>query len=357
MPIELVERLFVQLHKGGHLAAALTIVWHSGEPLTLTPDYYEDAIARLSHLADQHGSPRLRFDFQTNGVLITEEWCAFFARHKDHLELGVSCDGPAVLHDRHRTNWAGRGTHAQTLRGMNLLQSHKIPFNVISVVTSDTLKDPEAFVDFFATRQSGLTGFHFNILADGEDGGSGVGYSALDRKRYLAFFTRLLTLSRERNAESALEIRNFSQTLGRILAADGADRPRYVADASAPLRQLNLDALGNITTFYAGLSIDTLPDLYGDGKGFSLGNLNDRPLADMLAADKLARMMADFTASTNHCQAHCDYFDVCTGGFEITKQLKSGRFDVGETAECVIHVKTMVDALIADISQHLEHAG
>jgi uncharacterized protein len=359
MPFELIERLFSQLREGGHLASELTIVWHSGEPLTLSPGYYEEAIARLVHLAREGGSdaPRLRFDFQTNGVLIDEAWCEFFVRHKHHLDLGVSCDGPADLHDRHRTNWGGRGTHAQTVRGMDLLERHELPYNIIAVVTADTLRQPEAFFDFFAKRRKQLKGFHFNVLANGDDGGEDVGYGVSDRDRYFDFFRRLLTLSREGQGEEEFKIRNFSHTLGRILAAEGEGRPRYVADASAPLRQLNLDALGNVTTFYAGLSIDTLPDLYDDGIGFGLGNLNQMPLSEMLSSGKLQRMIDDFALSTKHCEENCDYFDVCTGGFEITKQVKYGRFDAGETIECAMHVKTLIDAMIADISEHLEHVG
>lgn len=232
-----------------------------------------------------------------------------------------------------------------------------MPYNIIAVVTAETLRQPDAFFEFFAKRRGELTGFHFNVLANGEDGGEGIGYGADDRDRYFAFYRRLLTLSRRGEGDDTLKIRNFSHTLGRILAADGAERPRYVAEASAPLRQLNLDALGNVTTFYAGLSIDTLPDLYGDGIGLGLGNLNDMPLSEMLASGKLQRMIDDFAVSTRHCEANCDYFDVCTGGFEITKRLNYGSFDAGETVECAMHVKTLIDAMIADISEHLEHAG
>ncbi|WP_145199443.1 radical SAM protein [Sphingobium sp. B2] len=357
MPFELIERLFCQLRDGRLLSAELTIVWHSGEPLTLPPEYYEEAISRLMRLAQEGGSgaPRLHFDFQTNGVLIDKAWCEFFARHRHHLDLGVSCDGPADLHDRHRTNWGGRGTHAQTVRGMDLLELHGIPYNIIAVVTADTLSQPDAFYEFFAKRRKQLTGFHFNVLANGEDGGEGVGYGADDRDRYFEFFRRLLTLSRREEGEDKLQIRNFSHTLGRILAAEGEDRPRYVAEGTAPLRQLNLDALGNVTTFYAGLSVDTLADLYGDGNGFGLGNLNQLSLSEMLSSDKLERMINDFAVSTRYCETNCDYFDVCTGGFEITKRLKHGRFDAGETIECATHVKTLIDAMIADISEHLEH--
>lgn len=356
MPIEMIEQLFTQLSDGDHLGAAVTIVWHSGEPLTLPPSYYEEAITRLLRLRDALGGkgPELRFDFQTNGTLIDDRWCDFFERHAHHLNLGVSCDGPAELHDSERQNWAGRGTHALVLRGMELLEKRGIRYNAIAVITTRTLDDPEAFSRFFEARSESLTDFHFNLLASGNDGGQGVGYALEDQARYHLFFRTLLRLIREPSTRKSLKIRNFSQTLARIVAAQGDERPSYVAEGTAPLRQLNLDALGNVTTFYAGLSIDMLPDLYGDGQGFSLGNLNKMSLQEMLASKKLQRIMDDFAASTAHCASNCDYFDVCTGGFEIAKQVQHGRFDVGETTECVMHVKTLINAMLEDIGEHLE---
>ena len=44
MEPRLIERLFTELFASGRLAPQVTIVWHSGEPLTLPPSYYDDAI-------------------------------------------------------------------------------------------------------------------------------------------------------------------------------------------------------------------------------------------------------------------------------------------------------------------------
>lgn len=47
--------------------------------------------------------------FQTNGVLLNDEWCRFF-RENDWL-VGISVDGPAELHDAYRVNRRGNSTH------------------------------------------------------------------------------------------------------------------------------------------------------------------------------------------------------------------------------------------------------
>ena len=50
--------------------------------------------------------------------------------------VGVSVDGPADIHDSHRVNRAGRGSHAQVLRGWEVLQRHGVECNVLTTVNA-----------------------------------------------------------------------------------------------------------------------------------------------------------------------------------------------------------------------------
>jgi uncharacterized protein len=357
MPSGLIDRFFTELFSSGRVAPAITVSWHSGEPLTLPPSYYEDAISRILSLRDtiRGDAISVRFDIQTNGVLIDDEWCAFFRRHEAHFDIGVSCDGPPELHDAYRVNWGKQHTHAKTLRGMELLESNRIKYNLISVVTENTLAHPEAFYKFFFDRREHLSGFHFNVLAHANSGDPALSYSAADRDAYYRFFRQLLQRThRASEAGADFRIRNFSQGLARILNARNADAPNYFEEASAPLKTLNLDAKGNVTTFYAGLGIEVLPNLYGDDKGMSLGNIYEISLEDMAGSEKLLRIIRDFDISRQACEASCQYFPVCTGGFEVTKKQTLGSYVAVETTECMIHVKTLIDALLDDVKDYLE---
>jgi len=354
MPISMVGTLFSQLKQLELLASEVSIVWHSGEPLSLPPEYYDEAIELILALnREGPGTPaQITFDFQTNATLIDQKWCEFFRRHLDHLRLGVSCDGPRDMHDPLRVNWSGRGSHAQTVRGMDLLAEHGIAFNAIAVVTAETLAQPKDFFEFFLARADTLTDFHFNILANHADGGPQVGYSRDDARQYAEFYRKMLVLSQSPEGRK-LPVRNFSQTLGRIGAATGPEPTDFVRIGTAPLRQLNCDARGEVTTFYAGLSAEFLADLYGDGKGLSLGNIGEQTLAEMIDGNKLARMMADFGKSHRLCAQSCDYYAMCPGGFELTQLVENGTFASGETTECVIHVKTLTDEVATYASDRL----
>jgi len=357
MEPRLIERLFTELFQSGRLAPVVTVVWHSGEPLTLPPSYYDNAIGLILRLRDMLAAANVsvRFAIQTNGVLIDDDWCRFFKRHEERLHVGVSCDGPSDLHDSYRLNWNGRATHLQTIRGMDLLSRSGIKYKIIAVVTRKTLRRPEAFYKFFFERREHLSGFHFNVLADGRSPDPDLAYSADDRLAYYSFYRRLLDLSREtHNAGDEFEILNFSHGTARILASKDAGGPMCFDEASAPLKSLNVDSRGNVTAFYAGLSIDVLRDEYGDGKGLSLGNIFEMPFEDMARSKKLQRIMEDFAISRRSCEASCEYFSVCSGGFEISKKQRFGTFEAAETVECLIHVKTLVDALLDDISAYLD---
>ncbi len=348
MPLSMVVTLIGQLAALDLIADDFVVVWHSGEPLTLPVDYYAEAIDTINELcAVIAPSARVKFDFQTNATLINERWCSFFEKYADQINLGVSCDGPDVHHDAFRIDWKGRATHARALEGMRLLEERGIRYNAIAVVTGKTLADPENFLSFFYDRRQHLTDFHFNILASPVPGQSqDLSYSKSDRDEYLRFYKALISVA-ERQAERgvSLPIRNLEQTRGRLAAYGLPDAPEHVRETSAPLRSLNMDALGNLTTFYAGLDISYLRDHMGDGEGFSLGNINKSTLATMLASQKFEAMRRLFEDSHDRCAKSCEYYSVCPGGFELT-QLESTNEELPETLECLIHVKTLTDAIV-----------
>lgn len=360
MPFDLIDKSFNEIFSSGLCAEQVDIIWHSGEPLTQKPDYYEEAIQRILKGKAEHPqcNTRLHFDIQTNGVLIDREWQDFFVRHRHHLSVGISCDGPEAMHDQFRVNWSNRSTHFKTVDGMRKLAEADIKFKVIAVVTDAAMADPEAFFDFFWSWRNHLRGFHFNILASGDASDDpALRYASEDRERYARFYRKLLDIARARRAaENGFAIQNFSQALARILNPRLPGHALHAEESSAPIKSLTIDADGNVTTFYAGLVVDAFPNQYGDGKGFSLGNIRETSLSALLTSTKLQRMMDDFAVSRAACASACPYFSVCSGGFELTKLSRFGRFDAAETPECEIHVKAMTDALIEDISEDRSRA-
>ena len=157
MALSTIEALFSKVFASGWTGDELTVIWHAGEPLVLPVSYYETAFRAIEALRPP--ALALRHAFQTNGMLITPEWCALF---KDwDVGVGVSIDGPQALHDANRVTRSGRGTFERTVAGMRLLRQEDVPFHVISVLSAESLRSPEEMLDFYLAE--GVEDICFNV--------------------------------------------------------------------------------------------------------------------------------------------------------------------------------------------------
>jgi uncharacterized protein len=356
-PIASIQDLFSNIFTSRHAGESIVVVWHSGEPLLLKPAYYDEAIDTIRRLAKKHRGPdfKIRFDMQTNGTLIDDEWCAFFLRHRDEFDLGVSCDGPAPLHDAHRTTWSGKPTHQRVVRGLDRLCRAGIRFNMIAVVPPSALDFPDELFDFVHGYRENLTDFHFNFMDAPVASIRDFTCTKNDRERYHRFLNRLLQRSAECDGTTTpVQIRNFSHVYKKMFASPEIQEQLSARSMSRPFRTLNVEVNGDVTTFYAGLTSQEYKDLYGDGVGLVVGNALKQPLDEIADSPKLQRIANDFEISHRACETGCDYFTMCSGGFNLTKYVRFGTFDATETPECCIHTKTMVDAVIDDLNAHVE---
>lgn len=114
------------------------IGWQGGEPTLRGMGFFRTAVALAEEL--KRPTQKLEHAIQTNATLITDEWAAFLAEHR--FLVGVSLDGPAPLHDLYRVNRAGRGTHAQVVRGLRVLQAHNVDVNILCTVHSGNANHP-----------------------------------------------------------------------------------------------------------------------------------------------------------------------------------------------------------------------
>src|SRR6185295_20164496 len=103
------------------LGRQLEVAWHGGEPLVVPLAWYEEAIALMAER--RPASLQLTHRFQSNGVLLNENWARFFARID--ARVGLSIDGPADLHDANRRTHRGQGTHDRSEEHTSELQSRQ----------------------------------------------------------------------------------------------------------------------------------------------------------------------------------------------------------------------------------------
>ncbi len=95
----------------------VTFLWHGGEPLMQGIEFYKRALAFQEKFA---AGKKIENVLQTNGTLLNEEWCKFFA--KNRFLIGISIDGPKDIHDTFRQNKAGKPTFERVMNGIELLE-------------------------------------------------------------------------------------------------------------------------------------------------------------------------------------------------------------------------------------------
>lgn len=113
-------------------APEVTIAWQGGEPTLMGVDFFRRALV----LANEHRRPgqRLQHTIQTNGTLLTDEWCELFKEHE--FLVGLSVDGPAAMHDAYRVDKRGAPTYEKVRRGWDLLQLHRVDTNILCTVNA-----------------------------------------------------------------------------------------------------------------------------------------------------------------------------------------------------------------------------
>jgi len=123
---------YVRQLLSAHPDGPVTVAWQGGEPTLMGLDFYR----RLVELVEQHRRPgqQIEHTIQTNGTLLDHEWAGFFAEHR--FLVGISIDGPAELHDVHRTWKDGRGSHADVERAWHLLRARGVECNALCAVSS-----------------------------------------------------------------------------------------------------------------------------------------------------------------------------------------------------------------------------
>lgn len=128
--------------------------WQGGEPTLLGVDFFRKVVELQSKYAD---GKTIRNALQTNGTLLTEEWCRFLSEHK--FLVGLSIDGPRKLHDHYRVDKGGAPTFDKVMRGLELLKKLQVDFNTLTVVNRFNSQYPLEIYRFLKEVGSGYMQF------------------------------------------------------------------------------------------------------------------------------------------------------------------------------------------------------
>lgn len=341
MADEVVAAAAQRLVESTLLDRSLGIVWHAGEPLAAGLKFYELSFESLARSLGTH--TELTHSIQTNGTLIDRRWCELFERW--HVRVGISLDGPADLHDKHRKTRQGGPTFAKVMRGIDHLRQADIPFHVIAVLTSDSLHRADEIFDFFA--REGIYEVGFNIdEQEGAHGDSSVDRHGSQHERFLRRMLErsLLDPARLNVRELEVSARLVLQPLPNVTV----DGDRYPDNSQVlPGAILSVAANGDFSTFSPELIDQRHPTL----GPLVFGNVLRDSFDAMFDNERFKAVYIEMLSGVKHCRESCQFFAFCGGGAPANKLAEHGAFNGTETAYCRATLKRPLGIVLEKFEQ------
>ncbi len=321
MSDDVLER-YVQQYIEAQDVPAASFAWQGGEPTLMGVDFFRRAVELQKKYAN---GKEITNAFQTNGILLDDEWGEFLAEN-DFL-VGLSIDGPRELHDRYRLDKGQKPTFDRVVAGLDMLKKHKVEFNTLTVVQNNNADHPQEVYRFL--KEIGSEYMQFipiveRLSADVPDDGLLLVHPEYEGKARVTRWSVtpsqygrfLCTVFDEwvRQDVGTSFVQIFDVSLGSWLGRDAS---------------LCIFA----ETCGTALIIEHNGDLYSCDhfvyREHNLGNVRDLSIRDMVASPeqrKFGQGKAD--ALPRHCHG-CEYKAACNGGcpkhrFEPTPHGESG---------------------------------
>lgn len=333
MSLETVQRAVELITEIG-VSAPLNVSWHAGEPLIVSPSWYRKAHEIFTRA---FGAEKLRFNFQTNGSLLSEEWVEFL-KEEPRARLGLSIDGPRELHDARRKTRDGKGTHHWAMRAVERLARNAIEYDCIAVISWQTLSQPQPFFRFF--QQIGPSSLALN--PEEIEGPHLESTMAEPRasESYEDFLCELFRLWLEAGRPFRIREVDRIERQVALLKSGGASELADNWQVQA-WRIVSVDVRGGVHTFSPELLGTDLPRV-----GKSLGKLGRDSFADIDSSETLELLRSQIAAGVGRCAEACEYFPLCGGGAPSNKWFELRTFTAAETRYCVLAIQAPVRAYL-----------
>ncbi len=270
-----------------------TIAFQGGEPTLAGLDFFK----KMVQYTEKYNVNRCEISYaiQTNGLVLDDEWCAFFKKH--NFLVGLSLDGPKDLNDRYRVDAAGKGTYSRIMRAKQLLFNHKVDTNVLAVLTRDSCRSVEKTYNFFI--KNGLEYQQYIPCLDPLEevrGGHGWSLRPEDYERYL---------------RTAFDCWYNDAMNGRKKYHRMFDNLLIMADGRAP-EACGMSGVCSMQYVFEANG-DVFPCDFYMLDDFRIGNLNENTLTEVDAKRAELGFVKQSIVTDPACRT-CNLFNVCNGG-------------------------------------------
>jgi len=319
-----------------HRMPQVTVAWQGGEPTLMRLDFFRRSV----ELVEKHRRPgqTVQHTFQTNGLLLDDQWCAFFKEHR--FLVGLSVDGPREIHDTYRVDRRGQGTFDRVMAGWRCLRDHQVDFNILCTVNAANQRQGRNVYRFFRDELGAKWVQFIPIIERATPQTLEIanrGWSEQPgRQRLLYTQTGDLVTERTVGAEQ----------YGRFLVDVFEEWVRHdVGEIFVQLFDVTLEAYFgrhllciHAPTCGLGPALEYNGDLYSCDHfvepRYKLGNIHQTPLLDLLTAPQQRKFGQDkLDTLTAQCRS-CEVQSLCNGGCPKDRFALSRDGDPGQNYLC-----------------------
>ena len=290
-----------------HQVPQVTVAWQGGEPTLMGLDFFKRSVA----LQKTYAKPGTRVEntFQTNGILINDEWCEFF--RENNFLIGLSMDGPKELHDFYRKDKGGQGTFDRVMKAVRLLQKNKVEFNILCTVNSKNADHPLDVYRFFRDELKANYIQFIPVVERDNESGYQEGNHATDRSVRPSPWGKFL-----------IEI--FDEWVKRDVGK------MFVLNFDGALAGW-LDMAGTVCIFGKtcgqGTALEHNGDLYSCDHfvepNYYLGNILKTPMIELVASAKQRKFGQDKRETLPQYCCKCEFVHICNDECPKNRFLKT----------------------------------
>jgi len=292
----LLHNVFSQLTAGDHI----TFAFQGGEPGLAGLDYFKFFTAEAKKIAPSR--VRIHYAFQTNGLILSsvsgtspDEWCNFF-RENDFL-IGLSLDGDTALHNLNRLDANGKGTHSRVLSAKKMLDKHRISYNILCVLTSESARRAKRIWDVIINEN--IRHVQFIPCLESLGGKPEPDATALTGAKFFQFYRTLFPLwKNEAKKGNIVHVRMFEDLAGIYFAGHAATCG--ISGRCSPQIVVEADGSTYPCDFYV---LDE----------YKTGNLTENSIKEVFEAVVESEFIQEARTQPAWCKG-CAYIGWCGGG-------------------------------------------
>jgi len=285
----------------------VTFGWQGGEPTLRGIDFFRRAVQMQAKY--RRSGMQIVNTFQTNGVLIDDQWAQFLKQNA--FLVGISIDGDEELHDFYRKTRSGEGSYKQVIKGLRCLQRNGVEYNVLATVQSNNGGHGKRVYQHLTSL--GAQFIQFIPVVEAVKG-TGVSERSVGAEQFGQFMVEVFDCWREKDIGRVF-VSHFDNALGMSLGM-----PSSICVHSKNCgKNLVLEHNGD------AYSCDHL--VYPE---FKLGNINQSDYPDLIETPiQQIFSEAKMSASDRHCQ-QCSQRDLCHGGCPAQRITADGELSFDE---------------------------